>query len=263
MRTSKKSGLEFERLASRAKLLVADLVSAIELSPEPVKLPSESELYTALGGKDQFFVLRDGELKCTHEGKLLFNYEEGDFIGIEAMFPQSDVRVESEFAVALDAYDRSLFLAQLRSSDDLFGSWNELLSILVNWLVGVSSSAIVEPAIFAPEIRMYSAGEAIMEEGTEGLEVFTLTEGLANVMVDGVLVGEVLQDEIFGAISTITNKPRSSTIVAANDCMVVVMTREQFLNLVQSRPSTTVKLLEDVARAMHALNKKVVELSSK
>src|SRR5690606_2487541 len=99
----------------------------------------------------------------------------------------------------------------------------------------------------------------MVEQGSHGDEVYTLMEGKAEVLVDGVKVGEILEEEMFGAVSLLTDKPRLASVVAATDCMVVRLSKEEFINLVQTRPDTIFKLASDLSRAIMALNDQVVQ----
>jgi len=64
---------------------------------------------------------------------------------------------------------------------------------------------------------------------------------------------------MFGAVSLLTDQPTMSSIVAATDCMVVQLSKEEFMNLVQTRPDTIFKLASDLSRAIVSLNEKMIE----
>jgi CRP-like cAMP-binding protein len=114
-----------------------------------------------------------------------------------------------------------------------------------------------------PRYRHYTPGETILLEGEEGDEVFILTSGAAAVNVKGSPVGEIHEDEVFGALAALTHGgTRTATVVATepSDCMV--FEREEFRDLLRSNPQLMEKLFLDFARALHDANDSMLRASS-
>ncbi len=112
-------------------------------------------------------------------------------------------------------------------------------------------------------MRNFAPSEVIIKQGTSGDEVYTLLNGHANVIVDGIIVGEVLADEIFGALAALTDMPRTASVVASQNCSVLSIEKDKFIELIQNRPLTVLKMVQDMARTIVDLNKKVVDQSFK
>lgn len=85
-------------------------------------------------------------------------------------------------------------------------------------------------------------------------------DGSADVLVDGQKVGELRQDEIFGAMALFTNERRSATVVAREACRVTAIPQAQFLTLMRKAPQLTHSLIEDMSRHIDLLNKEVSQL---
>ena len=114
-----------------------------------------------------------------------------------------------------------------------------------------------------PKYRHYSPGETILLEGEEGDEVFSLTSGAASVQVKGTQVGEIREDEVFGALAALTNGgTRSATVIAteSSDCMV--FDRDEFRDLLRNNPQLLEKLFLDFARALHDANDSMLRANS-
>ncbi len=114
-----------------------------------------------------------------------------------------------------------------------------------------------------PRYRHYAPGETILLEGDDGDEVFVLTSGAASVQVRGSSVGEIHEDEVFGALSAlIQGGTRSATVVATepSDCMV--FDRGEFRDLLRNNPRLMEKLFVDFARALHDANDSMLRASS-
>jgi len=106
-----------------------------------------------------------------------------------------------------------------------------------------------------PKYRHYSPGETIILEGEHGDEVFILTSGAASVQVKGSTVGEIHEDEVFGALAALTRRgTRSATVVATVPSACMVFARDEFRDLLRSNPQLMEKLFIDFARALHDAN---------
>ena len=103
----------------------------------------------------------------------------------------------------------------------------------------------------------FSFHETIIEEGTESDSVYSIVEGHAEVFVRGIKVGEVLEDEIFGAMSLLTNSPRTASVVADSRCLVMVVPRHQFETMIKTHPRICMSLMENMARQIVSLNQQI------
>ncbi len=203
---------------------------------------------------DKILLVRTGNVECWCRGKLLFYFEEGDLIGCEP----ENFELRTDYAVRVDTYERQAFFSALASKPELQAAWLRLLAQRQAFFGVVITNLAREEVKFNPEIRRFGPGDTIIEQGGAGNEVYTLIDGQAGVFVDSVNVGEVLPDEIFGAIAALTHSPRTATVIARSDCMVLCLPREKFLDLIKARPATVEKLVDDMARKLVAVNQKVV-----
>ena len=90
--------------------------------------------------------------------------------------------------------------------------------------------------------------------------MFIIIDGHAEAFVDGVKVGDVQKDEIFGAMAVFTHEKRSATVLASQPCTVMVIPKDQFLSLMESNPRIAHSLVESMARRIDLLNKEVTGL---
>jgi hypothetical protein len=72
------------------------------------------------------------------------------------------------------------------------------------------------------EIRTYPAGTALTEQGEQGDEVFLLLDGMLDVSVAGVVVGEVAPGAIIGERAVLEDGVRTSTVRATTAIKVAV-----------------------------------------
>jgi CRP-like cAMP-binding protein len=103
----------------------------------------------------------------------------------------------------------------------------------------------------------YADGETIIEEGTESDAVYSIVEGHAEVFVKGIKVGEVLENEIFGAMSLLTNSPRTATVNADGRCLIMVVPRHQFETMIKTHPRICISLMENMVWQIVSLNEAI------
>ena len=74
---------QFKEFTEKAKDLLTEILKDVTVKEKDVKIPVNSRLF-AEGEKDPFiYLLKEGNVKCMQRGRLLYFYEEGDFIGLE------------------------------------------------------------------------------------------------------------------------------------------------------------------------------------
>jgi CRP-like cAMP-binding protein len=134
---------------------------------------------------------------------------------------------------------------------------SELCSQLFAAFVELKAS-LVSPV---PRHKRFERGETIILEGDEGDEVFVLTKGGAQVLLQGAQVGEIHEDEVFGALAALTDSVRTATVVADQPSECMIFTRDEFRDLLRTNPNLLSKLFCDFGRAIHDLNDTVLKAS--
>ena len=235
----------------------------IGVSPrETNKLLSITEdLYGDARYSGKIFRLTEGSLSLSINNEVVLVHEEGDLVGIEQIYGLPNSKVSSTFAVRVDEFTHEDILKELSSSKKC-REWCEYLTCRLNAAQYIVATLGGGDKNFAPEVRHIPAGEVIINQGSVSTEVYTLLQGHAEVQVDSVKVGEVLNDEIFGALAGLTGMPRTATVVATTDSVLLILEKEKFIDLMQRRPKTVLGLVENMARAVVSLNERVVSLSA-
>jgi CRP-like cAMP-binding protein len=116
------------------------------------------------------------------------------------------------------------------------------------------------------EVRK-SAGEVIIEEGTEGREIHIVVQGWVDVSVKGEPLTTIGVGGHFGELALIDDQKRSATVTAREDVVLLTIHRKDFFNLVQTEHSIASKLLwcflKNVAGRLRELSDEVAELHQK
>jgi hypothetical protein len=252
---------EFQQLNHSYLELLSKLFAAIKLSENSVKLPAGQSLYGLESSQRKLFVPRDIGLAYIRNNTRLFFYEPGELIGVEEYFSRDTIEIRSEFGVSLDEIKYEDFVAQIHSNQNLTTLWHQCLSSKFQLLTMILDSLTKEAHNFSPELRHFHTGDTIVKQGELSTEVLNLLEGHAVVFVDNIKVGEVLADEIFGALAALTDTPRTASVIATGNAIVLALPKENFVELIEKRPQTALKMVADMARTVVELNKRVVGLS--
>jgi CRP-like cAMP-binding protein len=107
---------------------------------------------------------------------------------------------------------------------------------------------------------VYEPGDIIIRQGERADYVFNMSAGVAEVVVDNIVVGRIGEGEIFGAMAALTHADRSATVRAKTTCSVVKVPKEQFTELIKNNPATIHSLLIDMANSIVNLNEQLVGL---
>ena len=250
---------QFGKALEECAALLDKILSAVPPSSEAVQIDASQVVFPEVETR-MLYVLREGVLTYHRSGRLLFYFEPGDLVGLENHFCTTDIEIRSDFAVVVDEYDSRYFFDAVAKDSDLQATWNKYLAHQLNLLTMILSSLVGEEA--NPEIRSFTVGELIIREGDSATEVYTMLEGHADVYVKDVKVGEILRDEIFGAIGALTGTKRTASVLATEGCLVLALPKSKFGELIKSRPATVEKLIEDFSRTIVSLNDKVVDLTN-
>lgn len=232
--------------------------------------PAREENFIVKSGEDiaktcvdqsAFFILQEGSLKMFQKGQLFAIFEANDLIGLDHQINREEIKLEVDMAVKLKVYNRSELLSFFHTNPKNAEAWQSYLEKQISLYFLLATSLSQAGMQTETEIEKFSEGDTIIEQGTEGKAVYHLLEGSADVLVDGIKVGEVRSEEIFGALAALTSSSRSASVRATSDSMVVKIPNNQFLSLIKTKPATVLTLMQDMARAMSNLNAKVVDLS--
>jgi len=102
--------------------------------------------------------------------------------------------------------------------------------------------------------RTFKAGDVIFKAGDPGNELFVIRDGTVSVQVNDRTVETLGSSEIFGEMAIVDGKPRSATVVAATDCIVVPVSEKLFLLMVREAPFFALAVMRVLAMRLRAAN---------
>jgi hypothetical protein len=228
-----------------------DLLSSQVLPKLPllntITLPA-NELCRDLDNSEQLFVLEAGTLVVNHASRPLLRFEAGDIVNLCAL-QDNQLSYDCVSDIKLRCYSLNTAVQDLNLNEisKLFRQFSSLLVEAIDYRQ--QRIANIDKGFL-----QFQAGDIIIEQHEEANYVYSLLDGHAKVYQNDVIVGEVLKDEIFGALAVFTNSPRNASVIACSPCTVLAVPKEQFVLLIQARPDLCQNLFEHMARKINALN---------
>jgi CRP/FNR family transcriptional regulator, cyclic AMP receptor protein len=252
----------FSALMRQYKRLVHELLNRLSLTPETISLGTSSNLLGAGMTAGKTYLVKTGMVGVKSMNRRLFTWDEGDLILPDAAPEAADsLQYVSEAPVILHCYDTLELVRAALTDSDSARLWTRLLMTQQSILIRLLTAQSDADTQTTPGFAYYQPGDNIIEQGDRPDYVFSLFEGSADVIVDDVVVGEVGEGEVLGALAVLTHAPRSATVRARTRCSVVKVPKDQFKTLIRSNPTMIHGLMTDMAKQIKKLNDKVVQLS--
>lgn len=208
---------------------------------------------------DRLYYLKEGNISLEYDEKDLFIFDKGDLM----TFPSIDNVEETGlyYSVKSEVEVESIMIQDLyqaiANDVNLISQWfsiSSMYQIQLNQMIGVLTQ---KEERANPGFGRYKAGMAIINEGEDADYVYSVSEGTAVAVYNGVEVGEIHQDEIFGAIAVLTNQKRTASVIAKTNCTVLMVHKDEFSKMVNSHPKLFLNILTSLAEKITALNDKV------
>lgn len=247
-------------LASRVQQLNKVLLDGFDKQEEVIQLESVGNLYQSFD-RTQLFLVTDGMIHLTHDNNVLASFEEGDLIGLLNGFDLPCPVIKTDEFVELMPINRDDFLKHVYNDKRRQHYWSHLLlthnAMLMHQVSALTKSHVRPTAGF----QNYQPGEVIIKQGEEAEHVYTIITGQAEVHANNIKVGEIGEEEVFGAMAVFTKEKRSATVTALTTCTVMAVPKDEFTSLIEAQPQAAVTLIENLARRIVALNQQVVKHS--
>lgn len=96
------------------------------------------------------------------------------------------------------------------------------------------------------------AGEEVFHEGDVADALYVVVEGRVRVLRAGSLVAELGEREVFGEMALLDPAPRSATIQAATDAVLLRIRREDFQDLLAEELEVARAVIRVLARRLRA-----------
>ena len=115
--------------------------------------------------------------------------------------------------------------------------------------------------------KQYAANEQIIDRQSETTDVFLVVEGRVRVVNYSITGREITLDDInagghFGELAAIDQKPRSASVMALTPCNLAVISRDFFLDMIESQPGVAILVMRDLAGIIRNSTVRIMDSST-
>lgn len=119
----------------------------------------------------------------------------------------------------------------------------------------------------ACSFKRYAEHEQIIDRQSESTDLFFVINGDVRVVNYSLSGREIALDDLtaggyFGELAALDGEPRSASVMALTDCLMAAMPQEQFLSLLETHPSISLKVMKSLARIVRTSTDRIMDLST-
>lgn len=114
------------------------------------------------------------------------------------------------------------------------------------------------------KIRTYSQGETILNEGSEGEEIYFIQKGKVRVTKtingDEFELATLNEGTFFGEMSMFLGQKRTATVKAAEETEILVGDKNAFINMIRSNPDKAIEVISTLANRLHEAHRIISDI---
>jgi len=115
------------------------------------------------------------------------------------------------------------------------------------------------------EARKYNIDETIVYAGDSGHEMFIILKGKVGILINSIdgfpiKVAELGPGDFFGEMSLLEGMPRSATVEALEDCIVLVINENNFEKIIAQQPSLAYRIMKGMSSRIRKQNEEISKL---
>ena len=115
--------------------------------------------------------------------------------------------------------------------------------------------------------RRFSAHEHIIERDSPTVDVFFVARGsvrIVNYSLSGreITFDDLAEGQYFGELSALDGLPRSASVVALEDSLIVALPGRHFVDLILRKPQLAQRVMVRLARIVRSADERIMDLST-
>lgn len=103
----------------------------------------------------------------------------------------------------------------------------------------------------------FASGSTILAENEGGKFMYVLQSGQAEIRVHGKAIEEVIPGGVVGEMALVDHQPRSASVVAITDCVLVPVDEKRFMFLIQQTPFFAIQIMKIMVERIRTMNELV------
>lgn len=114
---------------------------------------------------------------------------------------------------------------------------------------------IEELLMFQTDVMVLPVGQTLFSEGDAGDCMYVLMSGTVDVTVRGKVVETATTGAILGELAIIDSSPRSASVIARDDCNLIMINAETFKTLTRDVPDFAMHVMRAMADRLRSVGK--------
>ncbi len=112
-------------------------------------------------------------------------------------------------------------------------------------------------------------GETLFRKGDTGTSMFIVEGGIIEISVPDehqkrdIRISVLHEADFLGELSLIDGLPRTATAIAVEDCRLLEMQRDDFLDFLLERPAVAISMVSEIGHRLRVTNEQVTSLASR
>jgi len=102
-------------------------------------------------------------------------------------------------------------------------------------------------------MQYFADGQMVFEQGDYGEEMYIIKRGSVEVMRDNAVIAELSDHAFFGEMALVSDEPRNASVKAHSDLEVLVLKKEDFKSLLETKPSIATTVSYEVVKRANQL----------
>ncbi len=108
-------------------------------------------------------------------------------------------------------------------------------------------------AKIAEEI-IYQTGETIITQGEHGERLYLIVHGTVSVLQNGSPVATLSDTHFFGEMSILDGEPRSASVKATSDCLLLSISKDDFYTILSRYPKVSLHIIRTLTQRLRQTN---------
>jgi len=101
---------------------------------------------------------------------------------------------------------------------------------------------------------VYPEGETVIQEGEHGEEMFLIVEGEVEIHRDTESLAVLGRHDYFGEMSILDGEPRSATVTARSDCLLLRLRQSDFYGILERHFNVALTIIHTLTRRLRDIN---------
>jgi len=98
------------------------------------------------------------------------------------------------------------------------------------------------------QMQYFGADQLVFEQGDYGEEMYIIKRGKVQVLRDEAVIAELTEPSFFGEMALVSEEPRNATVKVMVEAETLMLKKEDFRELLQTKPSIAAKVSYEVVK---------------